>query len=210
MLWHILADFTCASPPAPPNCNLQGVLKLLQGRGISVRVATRHLAAEEAPESYKVRKSACRIGSCLPAGAGVAHCWGLRGLTAWHCLSHCFSPRFRAVRRRMWMLWWRPAMQQASARRQALLLLNGSAAHSHPVFVCGKAAVMLLDSLQCPAPSSRAVTCICANACDTAVLLSEHKSPCSAARRWSACAPSPSSRAEAGLGQQAVHDPAGL
>lgn len=31
------------------------MLKLLHDRGISVRVATRHLAAEEAPESYKAR-----------------------------------------------------------------------------------------------------------------------------------------------------------
>lgn len=34
---------------------VQGVLKLLHDRGICARVATQHLAAEEAPESYKAR-----------------------------------------------------------------------------------------------------------------------------------------------------------
>lgn len=44
---------------------VQGVLRQLQSRGISVRVATKHLAAEEAPESYKVRCSQNALGRRL-------------------------------------------------------------------------------------------------------------------------------------------------
>lgn len=56
--------------PSTPS-NPQGVLKLLQGRGISVRVATKHLAAEEAPESYKASAG-------LPTNEGSGHrrSWG--------------------------------------------------------------------------------------------------------------------------------------
>lgn len=56
--------------PSTPS-NPQGVLKLLQGRGISVRVATKHLAAEEAPESYKAG-AGLQMKGAAAVGAAVA------------------------------------------------------------------------------------------------------------------------------------------
>lgn len=42
------------SPPTPPpSCRPLQVLKALAADGIAVRMATRKLAAEEAPQSYK-------------------------------------------------------------------------------------------------------------------------------------------------------------
>ncbi len=49
----------CSIHPWMPPCNpwvfrlTQEVLRALRARGISIRVATKYLAAEEAPESYK-------------------------------------------------------------------------------------------------------------------------------------------------------------
>lgn len=56
-------------PPSPARPPLQGVLKALHARGIEVRVATKHLAAEEAPESYKAR------GGCSWAGGLGSPLW---------------------------------------------------------------------------------------------------------------------------------------
>ena len=72
----------CAAPPAPckaasqapgqwfspPSCFpfQQEVLRSLEARGIAVRVASRHLAAEEAPESYKDVEAV--VETCQAAG----------------------------------------------------------------------------------------------------------------------------------------------
>jgi len=70
--------------PAHRPCTLlpawQGVLKLLHDRGICVRVATKHLAAEEAPESYKVGGKGGAGRGCGWGGAG--RIWGMSGLVA--------------------------------------------------------------------------------------------------------------------------------
>lgn len=87
----------CAPCPAsasatPPRWRTQEVLRLLQRRGIAVRVATRHLAAEEAPESYKVGAG---YGCCgvLPAAAAAAaaaeeSCWVSTNPLLLGCLPH--------------------------------------------------------------------------------------------------------------------------
>ena len=50
----------------PPISLVQEVLHSLEARGIAVRVASRHLAAEEAPESYKDVEAV--VETCQSAG----------------------------------------------------------------------------------------------------------------------------------------------
>lgn len=51
------------------------MLRLLQRRGISIRVATKHLAAEEAPESYKVGGEVGKVGGKRVEWVGETSNW---------------------------------------------------------------------------------------------------------------------------------------
>ena len=83
---------TCRSshPPShhPPLLPLQHVLELLKQKGIAVRVATKHLASEEAPESYKARG---RGGCGGRSGDGVTVAVAERCLAALQAWPWCLT-----------------------------------------------------------------------------------------------------------------------
>lgn len=72
---------------------MQEVLRTLQQRGISIRVASKRLAAEEAPLAYKVAALAGVLCCCSWLSGGCLLCLLVLHLTP-NCLGSCPPPGF--------------------------------------------------------------------------------------------------------------------
>lgn len=162
------------------------MLKLLQGRGISVRLATKHVAAEEAPESYKVRRSA---GMPMMAEAGNGH---PSSLTCCVNLAICNLAHWIEVRYNL-----PPAVLPSCAAQD----VDAVVATCHAAGISKKASPLAFGAVTC----RQGVLTSCFQLCSSAASrgqragpeLTMHKQPPLCVCRWCACAPLPSSRANA-------------